>query len=238
MSMHNLILQVVNAAIHRTRGSDYQRVDARIPPVALLQVAIYRGVCWFRGLVRRPVLRTRGHLFLGSHTQIRHPQLITAGKGLIIEDHVCIDALSEHGISFGDNVTIARFATIQCTGVVRNLGVGLWVGDNTALGAYSFIGAQGGIRIGRNVIMGPRVNLHAENHVFADPNTPIREQGENRSGIVIDDDCWIGAGAIIVDGVHIGSGSIVAAGSVVTSDIPPMSVCAGVPARVIKSRLG
>jgi acetyltransferase-like isoleucine patch superfamily enzyme len=120
--------------------------------------------------------------------------------------------------------------------VAQNLGVGLRLGNHVGLGAFNFIGAQGGVSIGDNVICGPRVSFHAENHVYADPDTPIRLQGVTRQGIVVENDCWIGAGAMILDGVHIGRGSVVAAGAVVTRDVPPYSVVAGVPARVIKSR--
>jgi acetyltransferase-like isoleucine patch superfamily enzyme len=54
--------------------------------------------------------------------------------------------------------------------------------------------------------------------------------------VVIEDDCWIASNSILLAGVTIGKGSIVAAGSVVTQDVPPYSVVAGVPARVIKNR--
>ena len=53
---------------------------------------------------------------------------------------------------------------------------------------------------------------------------------------MVEDDCWIGAGAMILDGVRIGRGCVIAAGAVVTRDMPAYSVVAGVPARVIKSR--
>jgi acetyltransferase-like isoleucine patch superfamily enzyme len=56
--------------------------------------------------------------------------------------------------------------------------------------------------------------------------------------VVIEDDCWIAANAVILAGVRIGKGAVVAAGSVVNEDVPAYAVVAGVPARVIKSRLG
>ena len=55
-------------------------------------------------------------------------------------------------------------------------------------------------------------------------------------GIIIEDDCWIAANSILLAGVTIGKGSVVAAGSVVTENVPPYSVVAGVPAKWIKSR--
>jgi acetyltransferase-like isoleucine patch superfamily enzyme len=163
--------------------------------------------------------------------------MIQTGAGLILEDDVKINALSAHGISFGNNVTIGRGAILVCTGVVANKGEGILIGSNSAVGALSFLGGQGGIRIGNNVIMGPSVRIFSENHNFEDPAVPIRKQGESRQGVVIEDDCWIGAGATILDGATIGTGSVVAAASVVTRSVPPFSVVAGVPAKVIKSRV-
>ena len=58
----------------------------------------------------------------------------------------------------------------------------------------------------------------------------------SKGNIIIEDDVWIGYGAIILSGVHIGQGAVVAAGAVVTNDVPPYSVVGGVPARVIKYR--
>jgi acetyltransferase-like isoleucine patch superfamily enzyme len=51
---------------------------------------------------------------------------------------------------------------------------------------------------------------------------------------MIEEDCWLGTGAIILPGVHIGRGSIIGAGAVVTKDIPPLSLAVGIPARVVR----
>jgi acetyltransferase-like isoleucine patch superfamily enzyme len=72
--------------------------------------------------------------------------------------------------------------------------------------------------------------------VFDEVDKTIKEQGVKKEFITIEDDCWIAANSVILAGVTIGKGSVVAAGSIVTKDIPPYSVVAGVPARVIKSR--
>ena len=58
----------------------------------------------------------------------------------------------------------------------------------------------------------------------------------SKGNIIIDDDVWIGYGAIIMSGVHIGQGAVVAAGAVVTKDIPPYAIVGGVPAKLIKYR--
>ncbi|MCB0185429.1 MAG: acyltransferase [Caldilineaceae bacterium] len=231
-------LPLIERIIQYLKQDAGYKVDPNLTGRILRQVAQHRMLALFRGLPRKAQFDSTGVAFVGRAVVLRHPQLLRAGRSLILEDNVFIDALSVKGVALGDNVTIARHTTIQCTGVIRTLGVGLHVGSNSAIGAYSYIGAQGGVTIGQNVIMGPRVSIHSENHKYAAPTLPIRLQGESRKGIAIGDDCWIGAGAIILDGVTIGQGSVIAAGSVVTKDVPEKAVVAGVPARIVRFRDG
>ena len=78
--------------------------------------------------------------------------------------------------------------------------------------------------------------INSANHVYADPSRTIREQGHSAASIVVGDDVWIGAHAAILAGVTIGNGAVVGAGAVVTHDVAPYTVVAGIPARVIKRR--
>lgn len=89
---------------------------------------------------------------------------------------------------------------------------------------------RGGITIGDEVFIGPKVNLITINH---DPDPENRSATYGRP-IVIEDKVWIGIGATILPGVRIGYGAIVGAGSVVTRDVPAMTVVAGNPARIVK----
>lgn len=61
-------------------------------------------------------------------------------------------------------------------------------------------------------------------------------EGHSKGDIIVDDDVWIGYGAVIMSGVHIEQGAVIAAGAVVTKDVPPYSIVGGVPAKVIKYR--
>ena len=96
---------------------------------------------------------------------------------------------------------------------------------------------QGGITIGNRVLFGPRTQVLAVDHVFSDPERPIMDQGITAQGIVIEDNSWIGAGAIILDGVTVGRGSCIGAGTVLTKSVPPHSLVVGVPGRVIRNLL-
>ncbi|MCY0870579.1 MAG: DapH/DapD/GlmU-related protein [Firmicutes bacterium] len=64
----------------------------------------------------------------------------------------------------------------------------------------------------------------------------FENRGVNQKGIVIEDDCWLGARTVVLDGVTIGRGCVIGAGSVVTKDVGPMSIVVGVPAKPIGRR--
>ena len=113
------------------------------------------------------------------------------------------------------------------------------LGADTSINTNVHLGAAGGtLVIGRNVLIGPNVVLRVADHVYADPDRPIREQGHMGGTIVIEDDVWLGANVVVTRNVRIGRGTVVGAGSVVTKDVPPLSIVVGVPARVIGSRGG
>lgn len=191
-----------------------------------------RGAC-----MRLSFKRAEGLVMIGRGVRIRHPDRLTVGKNFVVEDYAEVMALSRHGIVCGNNVTVGAHAIISPSAYYgRDMGEGMQIGDNSNIGRYCCIGCSGFISIGRNVLMSPRVSLHAENHNFASTELPIRDQGVTREGIVIEDDCWIATHSIILAGVRIGHGSVVAAGSVVTKSVPPWSVVAGVPARIVSAR--
>jgi acetyltransferase-like isoleucine patch superfamily enzyme len=110
------------------------------------------------------------------------------------------------------------------------------IGERTYIGPYTCIGGPGPIRIGSNCMISSHTAIYGNNHNFRDLDRNINEQGVTCKGIVIEDDCWLGAGAKILDGVTIGRGSVIGAGAVVTRDIPPYTVAVGVPAKVISRR--
>lgn len=90
---------------------------------------------------------------------------------------------------------------------------------------------RGGITLGENVLVGPKVNIITINH---DPDPENRSATYGRP-VVIGDNVWIGINSTILPCVSIGCGAIIGANSVVTKDVPPMTVVAGNPARIIKT---
>jgi maltose O-acetyltransferase len=128
----------------------------------------------------------------------------------------------------GENVNVEH-------GAWFGSGKGISLGDRSDIGMDALV--IGPVRIGRDVMMGPRCVLLASSHEIASVEVPMNQQGFRPDRpIVIEDDVWIGAGCTILPGRRIGQGSIVGAGSVVTADVPPWTVVAGNPARVVKDR--
>lgn len=104
------------------------------------------------------------------------------------------------------------------------------IGENCFIQQCCTFFGRGGITIGDGVFIGPKCNLITINH---DENPDNRSATYGRS-IEIEDKVWIGINSTILPGVKIGYGSIVGAQSVVTHDVPPMTIVAGNPARIIK----
>ena len=228
--------RIIEKIITKLKRDPSYKLDVSYSWRQFFYIVCYRLFQIYRGIFLKLTVSTSGMIFCGRRVVVQHGYQFRAGKSLILEDGVYINALSENGIVAGNNVTIARYAILTCTGVIANKGTGIRIGNNSAVGAQSFLGGQGGIIIGNDVIIGPQVRIFSENHNYKHAGTLIRKQGESRKGVIIGNNCWIGAGVTILDGVSISSGCIIAAGSIVTHSMPENSVVVGIPAKVTKSR--
>lgn len=229
--------RLIVAAARAYKGSGYT-LDPAVSTGALISIAIRRALALCRGFLvgvnwgRKP----GAWIFVEQSVILRNRGKVTFGRAVTLSRGVLVDGLSRNGVSIGDRVSIGPYAIIEATGVISSIGAGCSIGSDSGLGAFSYIGAAGGVQIGSNVIMGQRVSFHSENHVHDDLTRPIREQGVTRKGIVVEDDCWVGANVTFLDGAHVGHGCVVAAGSVVRGSIPPRSIIGGVPAKIIRER--
>ena len=111
---------------------------------------------------------------------------------------------------------------------------------NIMIGARSFLNVAtnftvnyDSVSIGSDVQVGPRVSFETLGHNLV--YVAGKGRGRTSAPIVVEDEVWIGAGAIILGGVTIGRAAVVAAGAVVTKDVPPYTLVGGVPARIIKT---
>ncbi|MDP9081760.1 MAG: acyltransferase [Bacteroidota bacterium] len=148
------------------------------------------------------------------------------GKGSVIRSNSRFDVFPFNKFSIGANSTIEDYCTV-------NNGVGdVIIGDDSRIGIGSVL--IGPVTIGNQVILAQNIVVSGLNHTYTDVTIPIRLQKVTTTAIVIEDEVWIGANAVITAGVTIGKHSVVAGGSVVTKNIPPYSIAAGNPAKVIK----
>jgi acetyltransferase-like isoleucine patch superfamily enzyme len=128
--------------------------------------------------------------------------------------------------------SLGNYSVIESFACVNNAVGNVIIGDHTRIGLHNTI--IGPVEIGSHVNLAQGITVTALNHNFNDTNKRIDEQGVSTNPVTIEDDVWIGANAVILPGVTIGNHSVVAAGAVVTKDVPPHSLVAGVPAKVIK----
>lgn len=131
-------------------------------------------------------------------------------------------------MTIGDDVTLrsVRVALELCT----EPGATLSIGDRCSINEGVSIGTTKRITIGSRVRLGPFVMI--VDSAFHDLYE--RDVAPPSRPVVIEDDVWIGAKASVLPGVRIGRGSVIGAAAVVTRDVPPFSVVAGVPAKVIR----
>ena len=137
----------------------------------------------------------------------------------------------------GGTVTIGHHVMLYPHVYLETQGQGqIQIGSGCVLSTAVHIVAMAGITIGRGTLIGEFVSLRDANHIRT-PNEPLRYSGHAASPIVIGHDVWIGRGAVVLAGITIGDGATIGANAVVTHDVPPGSIVAGVPARPIPSPL-
>jgi acetyltransferase-like isoleucine patch superfamily enzyme len=134
-------------------------------------------------------------------------------------------------ISFGRGTYVKAFTTLQTTGGQVTFG------RKCAIGNFNYIaGGYEGITVGDFVNISANVIILGSTRNFRDRHALIIDQGYTHRRIEIEDDVFIGAGAIILHGSRIGKGAVIGAGAVVTKDVEPYTIVAGIPARLIGRR--
>ncbi len=152
------------------------------------------------------------------------------GNHVIIENGVMV--FHPETIEIGNNVYIGHQTILK--GYYKG---DFTIGDGTWIGQQCFLHSAGNIHIGQNVGIGPGVKIITSVHDEEGIRLPVLHSRLKFKEVVIEEDADIGVGAIILPGVTIGKGAIVGAGAVVTSDVAPYDVVAGIPARKLRSRL-
>ena len=173
------------------------------------------------------------------------PKNVVLGDGCWIERRDSFSrfrSVREPGLILGDRVSVYTWTTFNAEPESY-----IEVGSNSTLVGAIFMCAER-ITLGRNVLISYNVMLADSDFHPLDPLSRIQDavanspQGDrsNRPAIssrpiTIDDDVWVGVGAIILKGVHIGKGAQIGAGAVVSRDVPPGATIEGNPARVVSA---
>jgi acetyltransferase-like isoleucine patch superfamily enzyme len=189
---------------------------------------------WLRSKLYRFLLRSLGRgVALGRGLVLRQPGKVSIDDGAVIDEGCMFKVRGgeECGIWIGKQAFIGRGALLNTRGgQVRVL-------EHANVGPYVQIGTYDTLTVGRYCILAAFSYIGGLNHRADRTDVPIALQGiDRRGGVTIEDGAWVGAGAVVLDGVRIGAGAIVGAGAVVTRDVPPLAVVAGVPARVVRVR--
>ena len=196
------------------------------------------GFIWNK--IKYPYYKTAFHE-LGKNVRISRKATIKYTKNIVLGNNVSIgvyailDGNSEKynpSITIGNNTHLASFAVIDAQGGFVK------IGENCSVNPFCILYGHGGLEIGNGVRIAAKTTIIPANHRFDRIDIPQYKQSLIKKGIKIEDDVWIGTNVTILDGVTIHRGSVVGGGAVVTKDIPPYSVAVGVPAKVIKRRIG
>ena len=232
VKVNNIIRKVAS----KIKGSDYI-IDVDVPLTYLLSMCFKRSKMLIKGKIEKiNFARSGKNVFIGKKVKIKCKDKVFCGNSVTIDDNVYLDALSQKGIVLGNKSSLGKGTVIRCSGNLKEIGVGFHLGNNSSLADNCFVGATGGVYIGDDVIGGQNIRFHSSNHNFKDTNKLIRKQGISTKGIVIGNNCWIGAGAVFCDGAAIGNGCVVAANAVITKEFTDNCVLGGNPARIIKKR--
>ena len=169
-------------------------------------------------------------------------------KAVIPSDAILIAGASCKNDGPRDRIVIGEHCTLGAE-FISLYGGKITVGENTYIGPGTSIQAKEHINIGKNVIIANNVILLDNNNHPTDPEMRLRMSAckdfindelwswkyADSAPVTVEDNVWIGRDARILKGVTVGKGSIVALGAIVTHDVPPYSIVAGNPAKVVKT---
>jgi len=179
----------------------------------ILEQTLYLFLGWIptivgigiRGICYRLIMQMDGWAAIENGVRLRFANYIKLGYGVYLDQRTYLHACP-NGIKIGANTIVMHGAVLHVYNF-RNLPhAGIKIGEDGLIGEYTVIRGQGGVQIGDRVYTSPFTQIIAVNHVFDDPELPFVEQGITAEGILIEDDVWLGSGAIVTDGVRVGSG--------------------------------
>lgn len=184
----------------------------------------------------RALLRDVGNgTAIGTGVSLRQPGRVSIGRSCVIDDRVSLHVRGSGaaGIRLADDIFIGRGTILKVREGRIDIEKSANISSQCRIAAY-----RGEVRIGSYSLVAAYCYIGGGNHKTDRLDIPMALQGrENRGGVTIEDDVWIGAHTMVADGVTIGRGSIIGTGSYVNKDIPEYSIAFGSPASVYKKRV-
>ena len=179
----------------------------------------------------------RGIHRLGMGLTSRLRNLYYRALGVRLEGYVWMRAVEISrnwgDITLGANCSLDRGVTLLCSGAERRDKIR--IGRDTYINRGTMLDAHNKIWIGERVMVGPGCYITDSDHGMK-LGVPVKDQPMKRGEVVIEDEAWIGAKVTVLKNVRIGRGAIIAAGAVVTKDVRPDEVVAGIPAKLMGKR--
>ena len=186
--------------------------------MSTLGKALYKGC----NLWQRQYWTLRNRLFLALIWKM--------GRANLFDGRVHVHSIGGD-VTVGSNIRFGPEVNIMAA-----TGAALTIGNGCSINQGTYILARERVSIGAHCLIGEYVSIRDHDHGWRDPAVLIRDQGYVPKAVQIGRDVWIGRNAAIMKGVTIGDGAVVAANAVVTKDVEPYTVVAGVPAKVIAQR--
>lgn len=183
-----------------------------------------------RGIAYRTVLGSIGSsCLIEEDVRLHVPKRIFLGNRVFVGQYSYLDGQTSF-LRLGDDVHLSRFSTLRAGER------GITIHDGAGINMRTFLDGNGGVEVGADALLSPGVQVISGNHIFDDPDVPIKYQGTAYGKVTIGEDCWLGTNVIVLPGVTIGRGALVGAGAVVTKDIPDYGIALGIPAEVVGRR--
>jgi len=174
--------------------------------------------------------RTRLFVSIERGCSFRYRRRITVGRGVRFLRGAVLLADPNGTVTLHDGAVVCRYAVVQSAGGTID------IGERSSIGDFCSLYGQGGLRIGRDVMLASGVRVIPAGHTFDDPTLAVVLQPTTARGVTIHDGAWLGANVVVLDGVSIGRNAVVGAGSVVTRPVPEGAVAIGAPARIVRER--
>lgn len=192
------------------------------------------------------IARRLEHLAVHDPSDYRRTRVRTFGE--FSPRAIVTDLTNVQSVARPEHLRVAEFSHIDGEILLLTPTSRCEIGHHCFLGAQSRLWVAGTMTIGNFVLIAPRVDIFDNDSHSIDfaarrqdaqsmfeENRPMDYSVVAQADVVIEDDVWIGAKSTIMKGVHIGRGAVIAAASVVTKDVPPFTLVAGNPARVIRT---